>query len=221
MRRRTSRASISEASAAEASARMPARPDRTTPFGGAASCAGLLALAGAATFVSIAVAPGPAGLFGAGLALLALVIAAIDARSFIIPNELNAALLALGLAHAAMIASEGVLPALALALLRGGALGAAFLLLRLGYFYWRGREGLGLGDVKLAAAGGVWLDWPLMPLSVEIAALAALGAVAVASLARRRRFGAGERLPFGLFLAPAIWAGWLAGSLGLSAWSGP
>ena len=38
----------------------------------------------------------------------------------------------------------------------------------------RGREGIGLGDVKLAGVAGVWLDWPTIPVAVEIAALAAL-----------------------------------------------
>ena len=70
----------------------------------------------------------------------------------------------------------------------------------------------GLGDVKLAAAAGVWLDWPCIPVAIEIAAVAALAVYATAHVAGRRRIRAATRLPFGLFLAPAIWLAWLVQS---------
>ena len=78
----------------------------------------------------------------------------------------------------------------------------------------RGVEGLGLGDVKLAAVAGVWLDWADLPAAVELAAVAALATV----LYRRWRgedLGMQARLPFGAFLAPAIWLCWL-----VAAWRG-
>jgi leader peptidase (prepilin peptidase) / N-methyltransferase len=74
---------------------------------------------------------------------------------------------------------------------------------------WRGREGLGLGDVKLAAVAGVWLDWPAIPVAIEIAALTALAVYATGHILGRRRIHAATRLPFGLFLAPAVWLAWL------------
>ena len=74
----------------------------------------------------------------------------------------------------------------------------------------RGRPGLGLGDVKLAAVAGAWLDWFTIVAVIEVAALAALAAYTVLRYVLRRPIVATTPLPFGLFLAPAIWAGWLA-----------
>ena len=59
------------------------------------------AAAFAACIVSLIVAPGLPGVLAAGLALIAVAIAVIDARYFIIPNELSAAGLALALVYAA------------------------------------------------------------------------------------------------------------------------
>jgi leader peptidase (prepilin peptidase) / N-methyltransferase len=70
-------------------------------------------------------------------------------------------------------------------------------------------RGIGLGDVKLAGVAGAWLDWPSIPIAVEIAALAALAVCLVRWLAFGRAISATTRLPFGLFLAPAIWIAWL------------
>jgi leader peptidase (prepilin peptidase)/N-methyltransferase len=173
---------------------------------------GLGLLAVVVIAVSFAFAPGAPGAFGAGLGLIMLAIATVDARRFIIPNELVAAALVLGLVQAAMQESGAAIPALALAALRAAVLVLLFLALRWLYAWWRGREGLGLGDVKLAAAAGVWLDWPSIPLAIEIAAVAALAVYATAHVAGRRRIRAATRLPFGLFLAPAIWLAWLVQS---------
>jgi len=75
---------------------------------------------------SMIVVPGGRGLAGAGLACLMIAIAAVDARRFIIPDELTAAALALGLADAAIRHPDGIGEALALAALRGGIVTAAF-----------------------------------------------------------------------------------------------
>ena len=155
------------------------------------------------------------GCAGAGLALLMLAIAACDARFFRIPNKLSYAAIALGLVHAGLDQPHDLVPALALALLRGGVLASLFLALRALYGRLRGREGLGLGDVKLAGAAGVWLDWWAMPIAIEIGALAALALYVAGHVLGRRRIQATTRLPFGLFLAPAIWLAWL-----LQAWMG-
>jgi leader peptidase (prepilin peptidase)/N-methyltransferase len=158
---------------------------------------------------SMIVVPGARGVAGAGLACLMIAIAAVDARRFIIPDELTAAALALGLVHAAIGRSDGIGGALAIAALRGGIMAAAFFGLWALYRRLRGREGIGLGDVKLAGVAGAWLDWPTIPVAVEIAALAALAVCLVRWLAFGRTFSATTRLPFGLFLAPAIWIAWL------------
>jgi leader peptidase (prepilin peptidase) / N-methyltransferase len=84
-----------------------------------------------------------------------------------------------------------------------------FLALMIGYRRWRGRDGLGLGDVKLAAVAGVWLNFVTIFVAIELAALSALAAYFVSGYLRNRPPRATALLPFGLFLAPAIWIGWL------------
>jgi leader peptidase (prepilin peptidase)/N-methyltransferase len=108
--------------------------------------------------------------------------------------------------------------AVAMALLRGAVLALSFLALRAAYKRLRGREGLGLGDVKLAGVAGAWLEWMTMPIAIEIAALTALTAYMLRLWLRRRPLRAAGRLPFGLFLAPAIWLSWLLQELLLPPW---
>jgi leader peptidase (prepilin peptidase)/N-methyltransferase len=75
----------------------------------------------------------------------------------------------------------------------------------------RGREGLGFGDAKLLAAGGAWLSWQSVPSVVLIAAVLALAVVLGIALVRRTRLSAATRVPFGPYLAAAIWLVWLYG----------
>jgi len=159
--------------------------------------------------------PNAQGIVGGSLAVLMIAIAFVDARRFIIPDELTAAAMALGFLHAALQASGSIVEALANAALRGAILAFAFLTLRILYRRLRGRDGIGLGDVKLAGVAGVWVDWWVLPAVIEVAALAALAVYAVRYLWGRRPVQP-MRLPFGLFLAPAIWFGWLLGSAAVS-----
>jgi leader peptidase (prepilin peptidase) / N-methyltransferase len=171
--------------------------------------AGLLSIA-----VSLVAVPHGGGLLGAGLALVMIAIARIDARDLIIPNTLVLAALALGLCNAALTAPAGIVDGLWFASVRGATFALLFFALQIGHRWLRGREGLGLGDVKLAAAGGTWLDWATIPAVIEIAAATALTVyLARYLLGRRDELTLTSRLPFGLFLAPAIWLGWLLQSL--------
>jgi leader peptidase (prepilin peptidase)/N-methyltransferase len=158
---------------------------------------------------SLVAAPNTQGMAGAGLALIMIAIAVVDARRFIIPDDLNIAALALAFINATLVANGSVIEAVASTVLRGGALALAFLGLRVIYRQLRKRDGLGLGDVKLAGVAGAWLGWQTMSIAVEIAAVSAL----IVYLGRQRALGRPLRsisyLPFGLFLAPAIWLGWL------------
>ena len=177
-----------------------------------------LSLIGAATVLaaaaSVFAAPGVAGLTGAGLALIMTAIAVIDGRLLIIPNELSALALALGFLDLSLRNwSEMPAPALA-ALIRCAVMAMAFFGFRLGYRRLRGREGMGLGDVKLAGVAGVWLDWASLPIVVEIAALSALGFVLYRQVRARQPLDPLSKLPFGAFLAPAIWICWLLARLG-------
>src|SRR5215468_12604830 len=153
------------------------------------------------TVVSFAIAPDLQGLLGALLACVMLVIAMTDARYGIIPDEWNAAGLMLAIIHAALQNPDMMVEAMAAAVLRGGVLALLFLGLRLAYRGLRGREGIGLGDVKLAVVAGAWLDWLTIPIVVELAAVAGL----LTFLVRRYWFGQRlhmtSRLPFGMFFA--------------------
>ncbi len=173
----------------------------------------VIVVAGVALFIGVAASvvlvPDSRGAWGAGLAVLMVAIAAVDARRFIIPDELTAAALALGLVYAAVEDSEIWAQALAWSVFRGVVPALAFLGVRAGYRRWRGREGIGLGDVKLAGVAGVWLDWLTIPIAIEIAAVAALGAYLIMHFYFRRIVRPTTRLPFGLFLAPAIWIAWI------------
>lgn len=160
--------------------------------------------------VSFAVSPNLAGAFGAALALLMLAIAVSDARHFLVPNVLTAPAFLLGLLFEAVFGAEPIAAAIAVCLLRALAAALPFLALMVLYQWLRGRPGLGLGDVKLAAVAGAWLDWFTIAMVIEAAALAALITYAVWRYLLRRPVTATTRLPFGLFLAPAIWLGWIA-----------
>jgi leader peptidase (prepilin peptidase) / N-methyltransferase len=164
---------------------------------------------------SLVAVPGGRGLLGGGLALVVIAIARIDARELIIPNTLVLAALALGLCNAGLTSPAGVLDGLLFAIVRGAVFACLFFVLQVGYRKLRRREGLGSGDVKLAAAGGAWLDWVMIPVVIEIAAAAALTVYLSSYLAGQRDepLRLTSRLPFGLFLAPAIWLGWLLQSV--------
>lgn len=160
-------------------------------------------------FASLVTAPAAEGLYGAFLAALMLAIAANDARHYLIPNELTGAAFALALLRAAAFVPDVGAEALFWPVARAVVVALPLLLLMLAYRYWRGRDGLGLGDVKLAAVSGAWLDLATVAAVIELAALLAIGAyVANAALYRRSLRGTAF-LPFGLFLAPSIWIGWL------------
>src|SRR5215510_3680633 len=159
--------------------------------------------------VSIAVAPDLRGVLGALLAWVMLAIALTDATLGIIPDEWNAAGLTLAVLNAVLQNPDATVEAMAAAVLRGGVLALLFLGLRVVYRAVRGREGIGLGDVKLAVVAGAWLGWLIIPIVVELAALAGLATYLVRRYWLGRPMQMHSRLPFGLFFAPAIWLGWL------------
>jgi leader peptidase (prepilin peptidase)/N-methyltransferase len=162
---------------------------------------------------SLMAAPGASGFFGSALGLLMLAIAVADARAYIIPDQLTLAALLLALVETAASGFENMPENMALAALRGLVLALGFLALRDLYYRLRHRQGIGLGDVKLAAVAGAWLDWPLIPVAIEIAAVLALIVYIASQLILRRPLRATAKLPFGVFFAPAIWFCWLLGAL--------
>jgi leader peptidase (prepilin peptidase) / N-methyltransferase len=167
----------------------------------------------AAVVTSLSAAPGADGLTGALLAALMLAIAVSDFRRYIIPNELTAAAAALALLRAAAIGPDAGWEAVLWAAGRALAVALPFLALMAAYRRWRGRNGLGLGDIKLAGVAGAWLGLATVFAAIELATLTALGAYFLTGAIRKRPLKATAFLPFGLFLAPAIWLGWLSEAL--------
>jgi leader peptidase (prepilin peptidase) / N-methyltransferase len=130
-----------------------------------------------------------------------LALAAIDGEWQLLPDTLTLPLLWLGLLGAVLGWTPVLGPADAI-------IGAAAGYLSLLSLYWghrllTQREGMGFGDFKLLAAGGAWLGWQALP---QVALLAAASGLAYALTARLRgRLDPGQALPFGPFLAAAIW----------------
>ncbi len=185
----------------------------TAPRPGLIEYAAFAALACSIVIASLVAAPGRSGLFGAALGVLMLAIAVADARAFIIPDKLTIAAFLLALTNAANEGLASMPENVAFAALRGLVLAVAFFALREIYFRLRHRHGIGLGDVKLAAVAGAWLDWTLIPVTIEIAALTALIVYIASRLVLRRPLRAAAKLPFGLFFAPAIWFCWLLNAI--------
>ena len=145
---------------------------------------------------------------GASLAALMLAVAISDWRRFRVPDPLVALALLLRVVDilAAPPGPRG--EALVAAILRAVAMAGFFYLFRLAYRRWRGREGMGLGDVKLAAVAGAWVDWPLLPFVIEFAALSGLALALVRALREGHGLRRDTRLPFAVGFAAAIFVGW-------------
>lgn len=172
--------------------------------GQAEICAVVAAVAVAAT---LAVAPsgGHPLLAQAAIGLVTLWFMWRDARDFVIPDgaSLSLAVLALG----ARLSADGLsLETAGLALGAGLACGGALWAVREAFYRLRGHDGLGFGDVKLAAACGVLVGVSGFALALLAACLAG---IAVALL--RRGAVRADRLPLGALLAPAAYAVWALG----------
>ena len=73
----------------------------------------------------------------------------------------------------------------------------------------KGREAMGLGDVKLVAAGGLWLGPLGLPYIMAVSGVATLLGVGIASLITRKPLWQGE-MPLGPGLALGIWGVFIA-----------
>ncbi len=168
------------------------------------------AAAFAAAIVSFATLPLTPAVFSTLLAGLAIWIAFVDLEHLIIPDIANAAIAALGLALIVIeTPASALLEELPDALMRAIAAGGLLFLLRLAFQRLAGKEGLGLGDVKLMAAGAIVLSWASLPYALVLAALAAILVVMVRGVRQGNWLDRETEIPFGAFLAPAIWAAFL------------
>jgi leader peptidase (prepilin peptidase)/N-methyltransferase len=165
-----------------------------------------LLVAGAAGFSVLAFVD---ALFAVALSVLMLWLAKSDLDRFELPDLANLAVGALGLIWLATQPDRagGLLDAA----LRAAVAAACLVVVKWWYQRVRSFDGLGWGDVKLAAAGAIWLDWPQLPLALLIAAAGGLLVVAGRAALSSARITASTAIPFGAFLAPSIWLVWFAG----------
>jgi leader peptidase (prepilin peptidase)/N-methyltransferase len=145
-----------------------------------------------------------------GWTLLAL--ALMDFHHLLLADILLFPLLLLGIA-----VNFGISEAQGVASLAGAVIGygSAFAVREI-YRLVRGRDGLGLGDVKLLAAAGAWISWDGLPSVLFIASATALTTWLVLwrlGLRPRLQLSSAERIPFGIFLAIGLWIVWLYGPI--------
>ena len=158
--------------------------------------------------LSLAVDRGAEAWVDAALGWWLLALAWIDWRHTILPDVLTLPLILFGLAVGGALQPEG------LADLVGGVVCGYGALWAIGWVYrrLRGREGLGMGDAKLLAAAGAWVGASGLPSVLFGAAVAALLAAGGMMLAGHR-VDRHTALPFGPFLALAMWLVWLFGPI--------
>lgn len=145
---------------------------------------------------------GVEGLLAAGFLMTLTALAAIDLETGLLPDRATLPLLWAGLIAAAFGKGPDPADAILAAALAYGALTALNLLCRLAL----GRDGMGGGDAKLAAAIGAWIGLAAIPWSLLISfgAGAVYGILMRAQRTRRANgsaSAAADELPFGPWLA--------------------
>ena len=130
-----------------------------------------------------------------------------DLAAFRLPNALTGLLFVTGLG----LAWENPFRAPLDGLIGAAAGAGAFLLIRVVYQKLRGREGLGLGDVKLMGGIGAALGVTALPVVALIAAMAAMLVAILVGWRKGERPGSTEEIPFGAYLAGAAGLWFLIG----------
>ncbi len=126
---------------------------------------------------------------------LLLTLAVIDFDHFLLPDKITLPGIVAGLLIQPWLPQTSFTDAAL-----GVLLGAGALILIVNVWYWlRGEEGMGLGDVNMLAMVGAFLGWQGAAITLIVATLA--GAVAGLLLIALGRMGARSRLPFGVFLS--------------------
>jgi leader peptidase (prepilin peptidase)/N-methyltransferase len=144
-----------------------------------------------------------------GWTLLAL--AVMDARSLFLSDALTLPLIPLGLVVITALDPGGIWDSIA-----GVVVGAAMMsALAWAYLRYRHREGLGLGDVKLAAAAGAWVGLQGLGTVILWAVMVNAAMLAIVAL-KGERLTADTPVPLGTGLAAGLWLTWLYGPVSIA-----
>jgi leader peptidase (prepilin peptidase)/N-methyltransferase len=172
----------------------------------------LIILAAAIGGVSWTVFDGALAAVSCLLGWAMLAIAVSDFQRFIVPDILSLPAIPAGLIASGWLAAGEPGPSIVLEHLGAAVIGAASLYgVRELYRRARGREGLGLGDVKLAAVAGSWTGFQGLSPTLLLACVLAIAYVAARQSLRPHEVSGATAIPFGTFLAPSIWVIWCAG----------
>jgi leader peptidase (prepilin peptidase) / N-methyltransferase len=136
----------------------------------------------------------------------------VDSRTYLLPNLVTFGALLCGILAAPLLDTTDPWAAVMQATARAGFVAGVLALFRSGYGWIRKTEGLGLGDVKLAAAIGAWLPLEAVPTCFVLATGGALVAVVLARVNGQAVMST-TRIPFGAFLCPALWVAFFADCL--------
>ena len=131
---------------------------------------GTLALAA----VSVGALAWPLAVISIALGALMTAGADVDARTCVLPDTITFSALACGVLAAVVLEPLSPWSAILGALARAAATAGALAAVRFGYARLTGKEGIGFGDVKLAAAVGAWLPFEHVALCFAIASATAL-----------------------------------------------
>ncbi len=135
----------------------------------------------------------------------------IDFDHMILPDEFTLGGLAIGLVGALVSPEREFLPALGGAFMGGGF----FLLMAYVYFIMTKNEGLGGGDIKLAAWIGAVLGWKAIPFVIMSAAI--IGSVFGIAITLLQKKDFKTAIPFGPYLALGAFL-YMFGAKPLSDW---
>ncbi len=141
-----------------------------------------------------------------GLGYALIVLTAIDAEHFILPDVITLPLILAGLAVTWAFHDERLLRHALGAMLGYGSIWGIGMIYRMV----RGRDGIGLGDAKLMAAAGAWCGPLALPSVMLLGAVSGLLGALGLRLAGRA-IGPSTALPFGPALSLGFWITWLHG----------
>jgi len=144
--------------------------------------------------------------FGILLFIILLALSIIDVKSYLLPNFLTLPLIPAGIAQGWVLTQDW----------KSGIIGAiigysTFVMIEHWFKRIRGKDGLGRGDAKLLAVGGAWCGWAALPHIVLVGSCTGLLFVLYTRIkpAKHKNDALNEHIPFGPFLALAIFSVWL------------